>query len=174
LSLPKLSWSTRCQLAPGRDLTAAFLATTAVLAVVAGAASASGTVMPYRPPANATKCAGNGGWFRGGNCFHGKLFKISFALKGVTLSTNAIISVSYSTTDYGQAPTGVPGPYDSLNVGTTSDNPSTGTYPSPNDAYYNTTFAGFYCDGGAGGTGTFRLDAGCWTGTQPTIQVTTG
>jgi hypothetical protein len=28
-----------------------------------------------------------------------------------------------------------------------------------------------YCDGGTGGTGTFRLDAGCWTGYQPAFQV---
>ena len=130
--------------------------------------------MPYRPSANLTKCPGNGGWYRMGNCFHGKLFKLNFALKGVTLPKKAIISVSYNTTDYGEEPSGVPGPYDSLNVGTTGDNPSTGAYPIPNDAYYNTTFAGFYCDGGAGGTGTFRLDSGCWTGTQPTIQVATG
>jgi len=139
--------------------------------------------IPYRPSANATKCAGNGGWYKAGGCFHGKLFKIKFAKLGskkapVTLPEKVIVSVAYNTFTHGYAPTGVEGPYDSLNVALTEPLkegeevlPSVGSDPAPADAYYNTTYGGFYCDGGAGGTGTFRLDAGCWTGEQPLVEV---
>jgi hypothetical protein len=57
--------------------------------------------MPYRPSANPVKCAGNGGWYRMGSCFHGKLFKITFPLRGVTIPSKAIASVSFNTTNYG-------------------------------------------------------------------------
>jgi hypothetical protein len=139
--------------------------------------------IPYRPSANATKCAGNGGWYKAGGCFHGKLFKIKFAKLGskkapVALPEKVIVSVAYNTFTHGYAPTGVEGPYDSLNVALTEPLkegeevlPSVGSDPAPADAYYNTTYGGFYCDGGAGGTGTFRLDAGCWTGDQPLVEV---
>ena len=49
--------------------------------------------------------------------------------------------------------------------------PTAGTQPRPDDAYLNSSFAGAYCDG-ALGTGTFRLDEGCWTGYQPLFRVT--
>jgi hypothetical protein len=49
-------------------------------------------------------------------------------------------------------------------------NPNFGAFPLPEDAYLN---GGSYpyCDHGAGGTGTFRLDAGCWGGYQPSFEV---
>jgi hypothetical protein len=142
--------------------------------------------VPYRPSADKTNCAGNGGWFKkgkSGGCFHGQLFKLTFAKLGnkkapVTLPAKAIIGVAFNTFTHGYAPTGVEGPYDSLNVALTEGKaegeevpPSVGTNPVPADAYYNTTYGPFYCDGGTGGTGTFRLDSGCWTGYQPLIQV---
>jgi hypothetical protein len=40
-----------------------------------------------------------------------------------------------------------------------------------NDIYQNTTYGSLYCDGGSNGTGTFRLDAGCWAGYLPGIKV---
>jgi hypothetical protein len=131
--------------------------------------------IPYRPSADATHCAGNGGWFKMKSCFHGKLFKITFAKLGthkapVTLPSQAIISVAYNTTDHGYAPTGTPGPEDSLNVGL-GGLATTGGNPLTDSIYWNTTFGGFYCDGGSGGTGTFRLDSGCWPNEQPLIQV---
>ncbi|HEY2718259.1 MAG TPA: hypothetical protein VGI52_01415 [Solirubrobacteraceae bacterium] len=142
--------------------------------------------VPYRPSADGVNCAENGGWFKKGKtggCFHGKLFTIKFAKLGtnkapLTLPAKTIVSVAFNTFTHGYAPTGVEGPYDSLNVALTEPLvegepvlPSVGGNPAPADAYYNSTFAGFYCDGGAGGTGTFRLDSGCWTGEQPLIKV---
>lgn len=141
--------------------------------------------MPYRPTADdGTNCnAGNGAageWWDGKACFNGKAFPISFNLDGTTLPDNVIIGVAYNTSDYGVQPMGdatachgTPQgcPYDSLNVGT-NPTPSVGTNEPDNDsAYYNTTFAGFYGDNGAGGTGAFRLDSGNWTGYLPAIQV---
>jgi hypothetical protein len=122
--------------------------------------------MPYRPSANPTKCAGNGGWYKAGNCFHGKLFKINFVLKGVTIPSKAIVSVSYNTSDFGETPqrpqpcNSEPAgcPYDSLNVGGMEGSPSVGSDPQPNSVYVSSTWTGAYCDGGAAGTGSFRFD----------------
>lgn len=131
--------------------------------------------IPYRPSADTVHCVGNGGWYKMKACYHGKLFKLKFSRLGtrkspVTLPTKAIISVAYNTTDHGYVPTGVPGPEDSLNVGL-SGLASVGGNPLTESIYWNTTYGPFYCDGGAGGAGTFRLDAGCWTNEQPMIQV---
>lgn len=131
--------------------------------------------IPYRPSADAVHCAGNGGWYKMKTCYHGKLFKITFGKLGstkapLTLPADAIISVAYNTTDHGYAPTGVAGPEDSLNVGL-GGLASVGSDPLTESIYSNTTFGGFYCDSGAGGTGTFRLDSGCWTNEQPLILV---
>jgi hypothetical protein len=68
----------------------------------------------------------------------------------------------------------VDGPYDSLNFGVLGDGtnpvaPSVGSDLVANSAYWNTSTASDYGDGGAGGTGTFRLDANDWTGFDPAI-----
>lgn len=153
--------------------------------------------MPYRPSAS-PKCKGEsaGAWFRAGQCFNGRLFKIAFMLRGVTLPSKAIIAVYYNTSDYGVAPQRPKPcdsepqgcPYDSLNVGLTEPTnfniknepepvpPFVGADPTPEDAYQNSQTGGQYCDSGLGGTGTFRLDSGvppCWTGYQPLFEVTT-
>lgn len=161
-----------------------------------GAANSVGTklvtltqdfAIPYRPSADNVNCAGNGGWFKkqgkSGTCFHGLLNKISFSKLGttkapLTLPEKVIVSIAFNTFTHGYEPTGVEGPYDSLNFALTEPlnegeavAPSVGSNPVPADTYYNSTYAPFYCDGGAGGTGTFRLDAGCHTGEQPLIEV---
>jgi hypothetical protein len=141
--------------------------------------------MPYRPSYNYVRCTGNGGWFRSGHCFHGQLFKINFLLKGVAIPSKAIVSVSFNTTNYGAEPTGVPGPYDSLNFGGMEGAPSVGSDPQPESDYTNSLWTGAYCDGGAAGTGTFRFDPALPTcvapsdnfdneGLQPGITIATG
>ncbi len=136
--------------------------------------------LPYRPSADNINCTGEnaGKWFDGTTCYNGKAANISFNLTGVTLPDKAIISVAYNTSHYGYAPVGemacntTPAGcfYDSLNIGLAYP-PSVGTAPLPDSVYQYSNVGGVYCDGGAGGTGTFRLDAGCWTGYQPTIKV---
>jgi hypothetical protein len=132
--------------------------------------------IPYRPSAG-KKCTPNGegvvGY--GKECFHGKAFKISFPVEGVTLPPRVILSIAYNTTDYGYAPTHEADVgEDSLNVGYYEPGePVTpvGSAPFPNDGYLNSTWTGAYCDNGAGGTGTFRLDSGCYNGLQPAFLV---
>lgn len=141
--------------------------------------------MPYRPTADdGTNCnAGNssaGEWWDGHKCNNGKAFPISFDLDGVTLPDDAIVSVAYNTSDYGTHPLGdatachaTPQgcPYDSLNVGT-NPTPSVGDpEPDADSAYLNSSWGGAYCDNGTSGTGSFRLDSGCWTGYLPAIKV---
>lgn len=140
--------------------------------------------MPYRPSADNANCVGDqaGEWFDGTSCFNGLAFPISFDLTGVTLPDKVIVGVAYNTSHYGDQPIGTQAcnstpqgcPYDSLNVGT-NPSPSVGTaLPTANDAYQNSSWSGAYCDNGAAGTGSFRLNAGCWTGFLPAIEVQAG
>jgi hypothetical protein len=140
--------------------------------------------IPYRPSASNTKCIGDeaGDWFDGklGECFPGFATNITFNLSSlhVTLPKNIVFGIAYNTSDYGSSPYGdgtachatLEGcGYDSLNVGLgyDPDNLSTGTDPYPGTVYWSTTVAGFYCDGGNAGTGTFRFDSPstppCWS-----------
>lgn len=147
--------------------------------------------MPYRPSAN-PMCP-TGGYKVMGGCFHGKLFKISFVLKGVAIPSKAIVSVAYNTSDYGAVPqrpqpcNSGPGgcPYDSLNVGGFEGPPSVGSDPQPQSDYVNSTWTGAYCDEGLAGTGSFRFDPALPScvgpsdnfdnsGLQPGITVATG
>jgi hypothetical protein len=147
--------------------------------------------IPYRPSANLKKCSGEsaGAWSKGGECFNGKATKITFNLTGVKLPSKAILSVAYSTSDYGSAPKR-PAPcntfnpsrcgYDSLNVGLTEPaneespepvNPSVGSDPLPNYTYINSKWAAQYEPEPHGTVGTFSLANG-WTGYQPLFKVT--
>ena len=138
--------------------------------------------IPYRPSANATKCTGSsaGAWYDSslGSCFNGLATNITFNLTSLRLSLpkNLVFGIAYNTSDYGYAPYGDSTtcqstsegcPYDSLNIGLSQDptNLSRGTDPNPGTIFQNSPLAGEYCDGGTGGTSTFRLDSPgdpCW------------
>ena len=138
--------------------------------------------IPYRPSANNKLCTPNGEGVVGytAECFHGKETSFPFPLTG-TLPSEAIVAIAYNTTNYGASPVGPAAcskfnpsrcAYDSLNVGVEEGaGPSVGTQPLPADVFQSSTWTGAYCDNGAGGTGTFRDSAGCWTGEQPLLQV---
>ncbi len=143
--------------------------------------------MPYRPSANFTKCSGSdaGKWYKAstGACYNGKSFIVKVRLGSLELPDNAIVAVAFNTTHYGYNPFGEHTDcygtdggcgYDSLNVGTGDSPADVGSQPLPDDAYQNSAFGSMYCDGGLGGAGTFRLDAGCWTGYQPAFKVSAG
>jgi Thrombospondin type 3 repeat len=79
---------------------------------------------------------------------------------------------SHNTADYGPAPIGAPGPYNSLNVGlhdSTVDPPiSVGSDREADALFWNTSFVGFYtapCPGG-----TFCRDT-AWTPFTPAIRI---
>ena len=138
--------------------------------------------IPYRPSAS-SKCTGAslGDWFDSKNstCFAGFMTNIKFDL-GVKLPQTIVFGIAYNTSQYGAAPNGcdlVPNancPDDLLNVGLSSDpgDLQAGTDPFPGSAFWNTTTASYYCDGGAAGSGTFRFDSPgstppCWGQTSP-------
>jgi len=148
--------------------------------------------IPFRPSADDTHCTGpntadgftgsgpNGEWFSSidNKCYNGLVTPVVFNLTG-TIPQNAIITVAYNTTHFGYNPIGESAPcfgtpagcgYDSLNVALTGP-VTVGSQPDATDAYLNSTWTGAYCDNGVSGTGSLRLDTGCWTGFQPNIKV---
>jgi hypothetical protein len=123
-------------------------------------------LIPWRPAAS----AGCGtGYSSGGVCYNGSLSTVTFDLAGLTVPDQVIYGLAYNTTDYGAHPTGVAGPYDSLNFGLSLTSPTVGSQPLPDTAYWETSYGGFYADNGAGGVGTFRQDTG-WTGYSGAIE----
>jgi hypothetical protein len=119
--------------------------------------------IPWRPAADPT-CAGGTAWRASdGLCYNGIAFNATFDMPNVTLPNDVIVGIAYNTQHYGSTPLGVPGPYNSLNVGIpTGQTASVGTDDSADRVYWNTSHGPFYSDGGAGGVGTFREDTG-WT-----------
>jgi hypothetical protein len=174
-----------CQTSPGA--TFAWPITLNVYALGAedepGAKIASKTLevnVPYRPSANNKHCQLTSEGVVGftGECFNGREFRVKFPLEGVTLPSEAIVSVAFNTSDYGAEPTHQPSVgEDSLNVGVTEPAsfteptpvaPAVGSDPLPEDAYVNSLNSGSY--GGKGTVGTFSI-AGEWTGFQPVFEV---
>lgn len=154
--------------------------------------------MPYRPSAS-SKCTGElaGDWYQMGSkeCFHGKLFKVSFGMRKLTLPADGkvIVSVSYDTSDHGPNPVGDASachatsegcPYDSLNVAINAvykevakeqyeaepTSPSVGADPLPEDVFIDTTDAAMVC-GNASLTGSFGASGACWRYEQPAFEI---
>jgi hypothetical protein len=123
--------------------------------------------IPFRPSADPVRCTG-GAWYNKADktCYSGFATKITFNLDGTTLPDDVIWTVAYTPTNDGS---------DSLNVGvkTFSGQPSKGFDVDNTGVVMNSTWAGAYCDEGLGGTGTLRLDSGCWTGYTPLATIRT-
>lgn len=143
--------------------------------------------IPYRPSANPAQCSGNhaGQWYDSttSTCYSGLATPVVFALDkpGLTLPSQAVITVAYDTSNYGAHPFGTSTAcfksaagcgYDSLNVAVTAP-PTVGSDPLPNDAYLNSSWPGAYCSTTNPGIGSLALDTGCWTGYEPAIEVQT-
>ena len=135
--------------------------------------------IPWRPEADPT-CPGGTAWKSpSGACFNGMAFTLTFDLRSqnLTLPDQFIYGVAFDTNTWGYAPLGVPGPYESLNVGTANVGgvgvaPSVGVDVFPDIAFLNYSYAPFYTDGGAAGIGVLRPDAG-WTDYAPAVEFTT-
>jgi hypothetical protein len=112
--------------------------------------------IPWRP--DPTAGCGNGYVASDGLCHSGALSTVTFNFLGLSVPDTIIYGVAFNTTDGGASPTGVLGPYDSLNFALAATPPTVGSNPLPDTAYLETPNAGYYNDGGAGGTGTFRQD----------------
>jgi hypothetical protein len=132
--------------------------------------------IPFRPSANASCPSGE--WYDNtatalaygvtadNKCHSGLATNITFdgsafSTPNITLPGSVIYGIAFNTTDYGLAPTHVPGPYDSLNVALSQDptNVTVGSDSIVGGDWLNSSNASSYCDGGVGGTGAFRLDA---------------
>lgn len=97
--------------------------------------------IPWRPVADPS--CGTAWKASDGQCYNGIAFNTSFDLSSldVTLPTDVIVTVAYNTADYGSAPIGVAGPYNSLNVGIpTNQVVAVGTDDSTDKVFWNTTF----------------------------------
>lgn len=117
-------------------------------------------LIPWRPEADPT-CAGGTAWrAQDGNCYNGLATTVTFDFtsQNITLPDSLIFGLAFNTETHGYNPLGVAGPYNSLNFGLEGGSPTVGTLINPDSAYWNTSNAGFYTDGGAGGVSTFRQD----------------
>jgi hypothetical protein len=136
--------------------------------------------IPYRPSAS-TNCP-DGRWFDSADiaCYSGIATDITFDFPspGLNVPDTLIWTIAFNTTHYGSPPLGESAPcytqsggcpYDALNLGAQTL-ALVGTDVDPNGAFLNTSVAVEYCDGGAGGTGTLRLDDGCWTDFRPLAE----
>jgi hypothetical protein len=132
--------------------------------------------IPWRPQADPT-CPTPTAWKAlDGQCYNGVAFNATFDLSNpnVPLPDDVIVGVAYNTADYGHAPIGVPGPYNSLNVGVPSgQSASVGNDDSADNVFWNTSYAPFYADGGTpGGVGIFRQDTNWTPNGTVAIQIT--
>ncbi len=126
--------------------------------------------IPWRPAAS-TGC-GTAWRAANGQCYNGLAFTVTFDFTGTTVPDQIIYGLSFNTADYGAVPTHTPGPYNSLNFGLNTGAPSVGSNPFPDTAYWNTAYARFYTDLGAGGVGTFRQDTN-WKGQSGAVSFET-
>ncbi|HVA03556.1 MAG TPA: hypothetical protein VMU64_07360 [Acidimicrobiales bacterium] len=136
--------------------------------------------IPFRPsavpvgygPGLTGGCGDGASWYSVAEnaCYHGLATNITFDFGHVTLPDKVIYGIAYNTSGYGAHPYGygtacaldsVTGcGYDSLNVLLSQEplNPGVGADPNLGTVYLSTVTPQWYCDNGAGGTGTFRID----------------
>ncbi len=140
----------------------------------------------FRPSTNATKCPGAPAtrWYSSDDkkCYNGFAQKITFKFGDLNLKVpkKIVYGIVYNTSGYGPHPYGygtacatdpITGcPYDALNVGAAAGLPNRGTDLYPDGVFLDSDTGSVYCDNGAGGTGTFRLDDGCSTGQNPLVR----
>lgn len=143
----------------------------------------------YRPSSDTVNCPldGPGGttataWYSSADnaCYHGLAQRITFnfASQHLVLPNSIVYGIAYNTSDYGYNPIGAQPcqsttagcPYDSLNVGSEAGLAKRGMDRYPDGVFLNSSTPGQYCDGGTGGTGTFRLDDGCYSGENPLVR----
>lgn len=107
--------------------------------------------------------------------FNGYAQNISFDLSSMNLNLpeSIVWGLSYNTQSWGSNPTGVNGPYNSLNMGL-NDYANGGVSVGSTDlntVFWKTATAAWYADGGAAGVNVFRQDSD-WSGYNPMAQFT--
>jgi hypothetical protein len=106
-----------------------------------------------------------------GNYYGGLAFNLTFDLGAlsIALPDEMIVSISFNTQYHGEAPLGVEGPYNSLNVGVSSAPPAVGTDLAAGAVYWKTADGTFYSDAGSAGVNELRLDTG-WAAYTPALR----
>ncbi|MEJ0018594.1 MAG: hypothetical protein WDN25_18945 [Acetobacteraceae bacterium] len=95
---------------------------------------------------------------------------VTFDFTGTGVPDDIIYGLSFNTQSYGATPTGVPGPYNSLNFALTTVPPTVGTDINGNVAYWNTSNAGFLTPSVRASVNVFGPDTG-WSPYTPSIHV---
>ncbi len=113
--------------------------------------------IPFRPSASPECTGGNANkWYDAGTatCYNGFDFTLDFDLSslGIVLGDDVIVSIAYDTQSYGAVPTGVNGPYNSLNVSLAQQAPSVGTDENQDEMFWKTSYPGY--------TDVFLVDTG--------------
>jgi hypothetical protein len=127
--------------------------------------------VPFRPTAdptcdNPSTPANEGYKWRApqdGICYSGFAFEEDFDLEGLTVPDEIIFGVEYNTSTQGNAPLGVSGHYDSLNVIVTAT-PSVGTDPAADVIFIDTTYPD-WSNEGPDGLDVFRAESDWADGT---------
>lgn len=78
-----------------------------------------------------------------GSCYNGFAQNVTFDFSGTVVPDNIIFGITYNTESYGIAPTGMSGPYNSLNVAVTELAATVGGDGGPAGANYRNTTASF-------------------------------
>ena len=104
----------------------------------------------------------------------GIAFNVVFDMSSlnVTLPNSVVYGLAFNTANYGANPLGGSGPYNSLNFGlngAVGGGITAGSNNDLDDAFWNTSHAPFYTDGGVGGVGIFRRDT-AWTPYVPMAE----
>ncbi|MGD0435459.1 MAG: hypothetical protein ABSB86_03285 [Bryobacteraceae bacterium] len=108
------------------------------------------------------------------NCYFGLAQTVTFSLANIAVPGQFIWGLAFNTETAGYDPTGVAGPYDSLNLGLNSNpdgtdpfSPSVGSDLVAGSLYWNTSYAGFYTNPSAT-PGVFQQDTD-WAPYDPAI-----
>jgi hypothetical protein len=103
--------------------------------------------IPWRPEADPS-CTGGRWMAANGACYGGLAVPIVFTMEPMAVPSELIFGIAFNTQHYGANPTGVSGPYNSLNVGLATAAPWVGSLPAPGTLYLSSANAGQYGDGG--------------------------
>jgi hypothetical protein len=124
--------------------------------------------VPWRPESveSCGPTSNGAGWKEGDTCFNysGIAFNAQFDMSdlNLTLPDNVIVGVAYNTQTYGETPTNVDGPYNSLNVAIPEGQAaSVGTDDNSDNVFWDSIFggrtAGFAQDTGWAPNGTVAM-----------------
>lgn len=138
-----------------------------------GSTIASQTITPlilWRPEAAGTPDCSTGFIGADGGCYNGLAQTVTFDFTGTVVPDEIIYGLSFNTQSYGDDPTGINGPYNSLNFALNdTSGPSVGTDVNPDGVFWDTSNGGWLTD--PSNAGKFAQDTR-WSPYVPAAQFT--